>query len=149
MRTLRTTSFGIGILILATALEAGCSGQSGSQEQSSAGQLHVSLAFAPTPMRIGSDTATITVADNVGKPVPDAQVVIMSAMPAMTMNVPMRMPDQGTAGNVYRARDLGNGIYRAQVDITMPTLWYFVIHARTPRGYGTALYEARLSRARR
>lgn len=147
----RSMTFGVGIVIIAL-LGFGCSGQSGSPKQPSDGssELQVSLGFRPDPMRLGSEETTVTVIDSAGKPVPGADVVIISAMPAMEMNVPMRMPSMGIAGKTYQAKDLGDGTYRANLDLTMPTLWSLVVHATTPSGgYGTALYEVRLSGKRR
>jgi hypothetical protein len=141
----------MGIVILAAIVESGCGGQSNSNEKSSetATVLNVSLSFSPNPIRLGSDVATVTVTDNSGKPVPGADVVIMTAMPAMKMNVPMRMPGMGHTGKTYRAKDLGDGTYRADIDVSMPTLWDFVTNASTHTAYGTAFYEAQVSGERR
>lgn len=145
---MRPIRFVNGIAVLTAVLAFGCGGQTSSNTQSSQGPsaLQVSLRFSPDPMRIGPEKATVTVTDSAGKPVTGADVVIFSGMPAMKMNVPMRMPGMGTAGKTYRAKDLGNGTYQADVDVSMPTFWDFVVHASTGNGgYGTALYEAQLS----
>ena len=149
---MRPITFVTGIAVLTAVLAFGCGGQSSSDTQSSHGPsaLQVSLRFSPDPMRIGSEKATVTVTDSAGKPVAGADVVIFSGMPAMKMNVPMRMPAMGTAGKTYHAKDLGGGTYRADVGVTMSTLWDFVVHASTQSGgYGTALYEAQISGNRR
>ena len=113
--------------------------------QPNAHELEVSLTFDPNPIRLGTEHVIATVSDSDGTPVNGASVTVISSMTAMKMNVPMRMPEMGMSGATYRATEEGRGTYRADVVVDRPTLWQFVVHARTGGAFGTALYEARVA----
>lgn len=131
----------IRFAVSAVVIAAGCSacGRSDNHE------LQVSLTFDPNPIRLGTEHVVATVLDSAGTPVSGASVTVISSMPAMKMNIPMRMPEMGMSGATYRAREVSRGTYSADVVVATPTLWDFVVHAEIGSEYGTALYEARIA----
>jgi Cu(I)/Ag(I) efflux system membrane fusion protein/cobalt-zinc-cadmium efflux system membrane fusion protein len=99
-------------------------------------QLDVSVSMSPDPPRTGENTVFISVKDQDGRPVADAQVRALFTMPPMpAMNMPaMRAESQ--------LQPDGNGRFRGAVSLSMPGRWDVTV---TLQRHGRAIVTKRSS----
>ena len=132
------------IALLAFVLIAGCTGTRGGPA------VRVDVSVSPRPLHVGTAKITALVRDpRDGKPIDDAQVVVLTSMPAMRMQQQMPMSSMGHTGETLTARSEGHGTYTAMARITEATLWSIVVHARSAAGEATWQMSERAGAAKK
>ncbi len=108
-------------LVVAALLVAGCSSKDQERQTRStaAGDLSITTAFAPEPLRKGSDILTVTLKDGTGASVKGAIVKVDTSMPSMSM-----------PGPSVTAHDNGDGTYSARLALQYATRWQFAVSAK-------------------
>lgn len=87
----------------------------------SIGGFKVKLATEPEPAKVGDNRLTLTLVDERGQPVSDAQIVL-----EYTMDMPGMTIDRA------EARHLGQGLYEAKVRFTMAGPWGVTVAIKRP-----------------
>ncbi len=91
--------------------------QAASQAGASRAALDIALRVQPDPPKVGENTFEVTVKDDKGQPVADADVAIQFFMAGMpTMNMPAMR-------NEVKLSAAGGGVYRGAGEVTMGGRW--------------------------
>ncbi len=91
--------------------------QTASKSSSPQAALDIALRMQPDPPKVGENTFEVTVKDDQGQPVADADVAIQFFMAGMpTMNMPAMR-------NEVKLSSAGGGLYRGAGEITMAGRW--------------------------
>jgi membrane fusion protein, copper/silver efflux system len=86
-------------------------------------RLAITFTSQPSPLRVGENALEVTVKDNEGEPVTDAQVTVLFFMPAMPS---MAMPAMRSSATLTHT---GGGAYRGSGQVVMAGTWQVTITA--------------------
>jgi Cu(I)/Ag(I) efflux system membrane fusion protein len=98
----------------------------GTREFYPAGPLGIAVSLSPTTPRVGENTITIQVRNREQQVIKQAKVRAVAQMPAMGA-----MPAMHAQADI---RELGDGIYRGEFDLTMAGEWPMAIDVETTDG---------------
>ncbi|MBI2817795.1 MAG: FixH family protein [Acidobacteria bacterium] len=87
----------------------------------SAAQARIEFRTEPTPPRSGKNVVTVTVKDNSGKPVADADVKVVFFMPAMPTMGMAAMRSEATLAAT------GGGVYGGEITVQSPGTWQVTV----------------------
>ncbi len=106
--------------------------QTGAQTTGSAPALDIAFRVQPDPPKVGENTFDVTLKDDKGQPVADADVAIQLFMAAMpSMNMP-------ASRNEVKLQPAGGGVYRATGELTVAGRWdATIVVSRQGRKLGT------------